>query len=371
MSRLKRVWMVVLLCSLFILSSILMTATADLPSAPDHTAIIGPFNVSGKQSFQGGILLVPADPAAENPSFQNVNEYILTIEGAGEQTKQWTFKSIFGQSISGPIAKEEANGILQAIETVRPPKSYSISATMTGQEGYITVWTLAKVVYDHNHYAIYHITQTNPTQTQELIGYINVEVPIRVDLTNTTTPIIDASFPTPTQVQNGPLTNDLNGTLLPPQGWLPLPDDGLGPFIGYGHIDVYDYWDDELWMCTDVRPGETVQMWLPEGDYDVEAEVSVFGIPFEVNGGHPSSDYPFKLEVTLIVGTLVYGIIGGFILLAVAIAAIVGALLWRRHKKNRKNDDSVEPPKLDFSDEEKPPPKSVLDDIGPVHSPPA
>jgi hypothetical protein len=350
--------------------------SADLPPPPDHKTFTGPLNVAGKQAFQGGILLVPADPAAETPSYKDVNEYVLTIEGAGQQTKQWNFRSNFGQSISGPIAKEESQGILDAIDIVRPPKSVTITKTMTGETGFVTVWTLSQVVYQHKHYAIYHITKTDPSQEQELVGYISVEIPIDANLTSTKTPIIDTATPTPTEVQNGQTTTgDFNGTVMPPDSWINLPDDGIPPFIDYGNIDIYDDYSGELISCTDVRPGETVSEMLLPGYYHVEAEVSVFGFPIWIDGGNADSNTPFILQVTLIVNTLVYGIIGGFIALVALIAALVGGLLYRRHKKKNQLKDgelSSEPPKLDLEDEDKkPPPESVIPDLGPVHSPPA
>jgi hypothetical protein len=344
---------------------------ADLTAPPNHTVVTGPLNVSGKQSFQGGILLVPADPAAESPSYKEINEYVATIRGAGTQSFERSFKSIFGQSISGPIANEEAQGILDAIRSVQPVKSKTLSYTMTGVDGYDTVWTLAKVEYSHTHYDIYHITKIDPTQEEELVGYINVEVPTALDMENQTYPLSSEPTKAATEVPNAGTAGEFNGTVMSPGGWLPLPDDGLGPIIGYGHVDVYDYETDDLVACTNVRPGETVSVMLNPGDYDVEAEVTIFGLSFWVDAGHPASNLPFELQVTLFVNNLVYGIIGGLII-AAAVIALGLAALTRKLLRKRNDDSSSEPPALQLEDEDKkPPPDSVLPDLGPIHPPPA
>jgi hypothetical protein len=364
-----------ILMALLCLSSATILIKADLPTPPPTTVTkTGPLDVQGKQAFTGGVLLVPADPpASPHITYQETDAVVAVIYGEGSSTvqpKSWKILSKVGESIFGSITSEQAQGLGEAISAVRPPKSVALPEepkVLTGDAGYVTTWTLTKIGYQHKHFELYKISKTDPAQEEELIGYINVETPSVLVIEPSYVTLPPTETPTPTVVSYA--NPDALGNFTVADSWVPqLPDNGLKPLVDYGTVYVYDDIDDDLAAETTVRPGETVGVLLPPGAYSVEADVAVFGIHFTIDGGTVESDRnPLLLEISMIVGNLVWGIL---ILIGALAAVIVAAIVWGLHRRLRAPKSGMstcDPPLIDVEDAKPPDPKdSVLNDLGKI-----
>ena len=321
--------------ALLLMALLLAPAAAvalDLPAPPDPSdpanTISGPLPGPYTGPFAGGVLMKAQPPVATTKA---ANEVIATFECVdATKTVSKTVKSETGMSIHGPISDAQTQGIIDAFNSVRPPKSVVLTTVVTGHADKIDTWTLTGITFQQTTYNIYVITQASPAM-ERLVGYIVVALPTGLVTKDDQTPCPD---PAP-----GPMIILGDGFHLVPAPQDPvggffdvffeitsLPDNGIQPFFQYGKVNVYG--NGGIAGTTNVRPGETIQMELPPGTYNVQADVGVFGLHFNVDGGTFTSQNPVVLSVTLSVEALVYTIIIVIILVVLVAAFVVVRHFW-------------------------------------------
>ncbi|QQG48050.1 MAG: hypothetical protein HY247_04600 [archaeon] len=292
------------------------------PPAP-NTTVNGPI-ANPKSSFTGGVLIKLDQQVITTTA---LNEPVATFECVdATKTVAKTVKSETGMSLQGPLSDAQTQGIIDAFNSVRPPKEVKLTTVVTGTATTVDTWTLTGINFQETTYDVYVITQASPA-IERLVGYIVISVPVSLTTKDDQTPC-----PTPAPQPMIILGQDFH--LDPPpsnpvQSFFDifiditrLPDDGIGPYFQYGHVNVYG--GGGIAGTTNVRPGETVQMKLPPGSYDVKADVGVFGYHFQVDGGSFNSANPVILSVTLSIEAYIYTIIIViFLIILIAILLIL------------------------------------------------
>lgn len=305
------------LVSLVVLLLIGSPILADLPNPPPRGQMEGPPPVRDVRSFKGSILTV-AEPQPDivDPLAEEVIGIISCNNGQGVLPPR-NYRARWSLSMTGPITDEQTAGIQEATKALRPAQvNVALTYTMQGRAGWERVWTLTGVVYTHIHYRVLVVRQAVPAQN-ELIGYINVEIPseyqVRMDEKQhavAVTPRIEVPLPPSESLWQ--------------RLWKLIPkptDEGLGWFFKYGEIKVHR--GVSIAAAGVLRPGETTTFMLPPGNYEAKAAFKIFGIPFNMTAASISSEVPVLLLVTLEVIEVLWYIL---IILGVVCA---GLLVWR------------------------------------------
>lgn len=288
------------------------------PPAP-NTTVNGPIgNPPPIGSFTGSVLL---QKDQESHPVEAHNDFLAKFECVGgSQIVSKSIKSQFGESIQGPLTNDQTQGIIDAVKSVRPAPSVTLSTTITGDPAKITTWTLTGIKFHETDYNVYVITQASPA-VERLVGYIVTWEPEAL-MTNSTAVPCPAPAPVGT-VEIGDGWSHTTGP-TPPENpsrsfWdiFTLPDDSFLGIFQYGKVYVYS--GGSLVAGTDVRPGENVSLELPPGSYDVSSDVGIFGFHFSISGGHFSSEFPVILYVTLSVTEVVYAIVFVFVVIIIIV----------------------------------------------------
>ncbi|MBI3859605.1 MAG: hypothetical protein HY296_05125 [Thaumarchaeota archaeon] len=302
-----------------------------LPDPPDPNdpanTVNGPLSGVSGGPYAGGVLIKKeADVGWTKP----VNEFIAQFEcTGGERTVTKAFPISIGESLHGPISGTQTQGIIDAINDVKPKdKTVKLSTTVSGDPAKITTWTLTGIEYTRTTYDVYVITQAVPAM-ERLVGYIVIDTPKALDTSKEEKPCPPP--PTP-MIELG--TGYAEGNNPPPNSFFDiffniLPDDGIPPFFDYGK--VYIYTGGALYGGTDVRPGETVSFEVPPGTYTVSGEIGVFGLHFTIPGQTVSPPagqniVGMIIEVTLTVIEIVWVII----IIIVFVIILVAYFILRR-----------------------------------------
>lgn len=290
---------VALVCLLFVLllsSSEAMALTIPNPpdtSAPGNTQS-GP--LQNAQPFPGGVSLVKDTSVVQNVS---ANEYVVQffcIEGHNPYVYK-QFRTSVGESISGPITSEQASGIVDAVNSIAPPKAENITVTVGGidTEGNIT-YIMTGMLYNVTTYSVWVTSQQSPA-LQQRVGYVVVSVPMKpvierdfLDLTGS-----DCELYALTKWGPGWNSNASSSVIRSSSAWLrdpladiaALPVGGVPPIISYGPVSILS--SAGVAAAAEINPGQNVTFALPPGSYTAVSKVDVLGISFSVNCGSYSS----------------------------------------------------------------------------------
>ena len=251
-----------------------------LPNPPDKAA---PANTqtgalpSSAQSFPGGVLLAKNGSADENVTgYEFAAEYFCYQHNNIFASKQ--FETLVGESISGPLSSAQTSGVIAALNSVRPPKTVTLSIGVGPQDDTANLtYVVRGMLYNVTTYSVWVTTQQSPPVEQR-VGYIVVSVPEQPQVTMLNQ-FIDSNCSTPlAKVGAGfawgshpPPADPLGGISTPPQG-------GFSPILSYGTVKVLS--GATVAGAASIKPGENVTFALPPGKYTAVADVALFGIPF-------------------------------------------------------------------------------------------
>jgi hypothetical protein len=304
------------------------------PNPPDRSAPAN--NLSGPlpnaQSFTGGVLLVKDGSADQNVSgYEFVAEFFCYDHNTTSVSKQ--FRTGIGESVSGPLSTTQASGVVDAVNSVKPPKTVSLSVGVGELDvGGNLTYVINGMVYNVTTYSVWLTTQQSPAAEQR-VGYIVVSVPAQPHVTRLTQDLAGSSCNTYALAKYGagfgslsPLawfSNPLGPFSTPPEG-------GLAPIFTYGTVKVLS--SAGVAGAASIRPGENTTFTLPPGTYSAVADVTLFGIPFGVGSGTYSSPAGATAAQFTVSLTSVYGIWYGLEILAVIIlVAVILFLNTRLH----------------------------------------
>jgi hypothetical protein len=189
------------------------------------------------------------------------------------------FETGIGESISGPLSAAQASGVVDAENSVRPPRLVNLTITVGGLDlaGNIT-YVMTGMTYNITTYSVWVTAQQSPPAEQR-VGYIAVSVPERPTVNETSKDLSGSSCSDFAMSKSGPawtspalsLGNPLSLFSTPPQG-------GFAPILSYGTVKVQS--KAGVAGAAYTEPGENVTFVLPPGKYTAVADVALFGIPF-------------------------------------------------------------------------------------------
>ena len=303
-----------------------MSLAAALPNPPDRGAPAN--NQSGQlpnaQPFTGGVFLVKDGSTDQNVS---ANEFVVEfycINHGPYVSKE--FQTGVGESISGPLSAAQASGVTDAENSVRPPRTVNLTATVGGLDtgGNIT-YVMTGMTYNVTTYSVWVTAQQSPLAEQR-VGYIVVSVPERPTINETSQDLAGSSCSDNALSKAGPgwtnpavsLGNPLGSFSTPPEG-------GLGPIMNDGPVKVLS--SSGVAGAAYLRPGENATFLLPPGSYSAVADVTLFGIPFSVGTGTYSSPAGAASAQFTVSLTGIYNIFYGLELVALVIVLAVVFLL--------------------------------------------
>jgi hypothetical protein len=327
---------------LLLLLSASDAAALTLPNPPDTSA---PANnqpssslAVGAQSFPGGVLLV-----RNGSTDQNVSAYEFVAEFycyEHENTYAWKqFATGLGESVSGSLSAAQASGVIDAINSVKPPKTVPLSVSV-GQDdpGGNLTYVIHAMVYNVTTYSVWVANQQSPPVAQR-VGYITVSIPEHPEVTRLSLDLAGSSCsssmllkygagftssspehyqsPNPPTFSNGPL----DWISAPPEG-------GFSPILTYGTVRVLS--SAGVTGGASIKPGENVTFALPPGKYKAVADVSLFGIPFAVTLGTYSSPAGATTAQFAVSLTNMYDLWYGLELVVLIIVVAVLFILNRR-----------------------------------------
>jgi hypothetical protein len=259
-----------------------------LPNPPDRSAPAN--NQSGQlpnaQSFAGGVLLVNDGSTDQNVS---ANEFVvdfLCIPHLPTISKQ--FETAIGESITGPLSAAQTSGVVDATNSVRPPRLVNLTVTVGGLDlGGNLSYTMTGMTYNVTTYSVWVTTQQSSAAEQR-VGYIVVSVPQRPQVKEFSQDLAGSSCSDYALSRAGPGWSSpalsLGSPLRPFQK---LPEGGVAPIFTYGTVRVLS--SAGVAGAAYIRPGENATFTLPPGTYSAVADVTLFGIAFSVGSGTYSS----------------------------------------------------------------------------------
>jgi len=275
-----------LLLLLLMSSSTAMALT--VPNPPDKGAPAnsqsGP--LPNAQSFAGGVLLVNDGSTDQNVSANEFVVEFLCIPHPPTISKQ--FETAVGESISGPLSTAQTSGVIDAMNSVRPPRMVSLTVTVGGLDlGGNLSYVMTGMTYNVTTYSVWVTTQQSSAAEQR-VGYIVVSVPERPQVTETSQDLAGSSCSDYALSRAGPGWTNPAVSLGNPLGpFQKLPEGGVGPIFTYGTVKVLS--NAGVAGAANIRPGENATFTLPPGTYSAVADVTLFGIPFSVGSGTYSS----------------------------------------------------------------------------------
>jgi hypothetical protein len=272
---------------LLLLMSSSSAVALTLPNPPDKGAPTNNQNgpLPNAQSFTGGVLLVNDGSTDQNVS---ANEFIvefLCIPHPSTVSKQ--FETAIGESVSGPLSTAQTSGVIDAMNSVRPPRMMSLTVTVGGLDlaGNLT-YVMTGMTYNVTTYSVW-VTAQSPAAEQR-VGYIVVSVPERPQVTEFSQDLAGSSCSDYALSKAGAGWTNPALSLGSPLGpFQKLPEGGVAPIFTYGTIKVLS--NAGVAGAAYIRPGENATFTLPPGKYSAVADVTLFGIPFSVGSGTYSS----------------------------------------------------------------------------------
>ncbi|MBI3841081.1 MAG: hypothetical protein HY297_03885 [Thaumarchaeota archaeon] len=301
---------------------------ADLPDPPP------PGTTAGPQAFTGGpytgsvLLKKVTQPDIDKPVGKVMGT--ITCQAISQLYKFGKAKSELGVSVQGPISDAQTQGIVDAINAVRPPKEVDLGTyVMEGSPTEIRTWTWTSTTYKHVHYEIWVVQDAGPPAVNRLVGYINTETPDHANVDMTSDPCPATAVPGSSVIPvPGPSPVDSFFDIF-----FPLPDDGFQPIIGYGKVTVTG--NGGTAGAGLVRPGETITFRLPAGSYTAQADMEFFGLHFSVSSGtytSPPGATAVILSVTIIaIEQIVY--VFYIICYAIGIFVVYKVVKWVMHRR--------------------------------------
>lgn len=298
-----------------------------LPNPPDRNAPAnnqrGPLPSSNTRSFAGGVFLVKDASSDQNAS---TNEFIAQFFCATSHlnlAKQ--YRSEIAESISGPISTDQASGLIEAIDSVRPPAAVSLPLSLSGSYGGNLTYELTGIAYNVTTYSVWVTSQPSPAEQR--VGYIVVSVPAKLHVGRNFQDLAGAFCPEVGTVRLGAGFGSGSGSWLGP---LTPPDGGLAPILAYGKVRVLS--GGGVFAAVDVRPGENATLLLPPGTYSAVADVVLLGVPFSLGSGTYSSPQgattaQFALSLPSSVEDLWYGLVATATVILVAVILVVARKL--------------------------------------------
>ncbi|HEV2390584.1 MAG TPA: hypothetical protein VGS04_07670 [Nitrososphaerales archaeon] len=264
------------------------SAAAALPTPPDRSAPAN--NQSGQlpnaQSFPGGVYLVKDGSTSQNVS---ANEFVveyLCIPHPYTVSKQ--FETSIGESVSGPLSNSQASGVLDAANSVKPPRLVNLATIVGGLDlaGNLT-YVMTGMTYNVTTYSVWVATHQSPA-VETRAGYIVVSVPERPQVIEFSQDLAGSSCSDYALSKSGPGWTSPAVKLGNPLGpFQKLPEGGFAPIFTYGAIRVLS--SGGVAGAAAIRPGENVTFVLSPGSYSAVADVTLFGIPLSVGSGTYSS----------------------------------------------------------------------------------
>jgi hypothetical protein len=258
------------------------------PNPPDRSAPAN--NLSGPlpnaQSFTGGVLLVKDGSADQNVSGYEFVVEFLCIPHPPTISKQ--FETAIGESISGPLSTPQISGVVDAMNSVRPPRLVNLTTTVGGLDlaGNLT-YVMTGMTYNVTTYSVWLTTQQSPPAEQRA-GYIVVSVPERPQVNESSQDLSGSSCSDYALSKAGAGWTSPALSLGSPLGpFQKLPEGGVSQIFTYGTIRVLS--SAGVAGAAYIRPGENTTFTLPPGTYSAVADVTLFGIPFGVGSGTYSS----------------------------------------------------------------------------------
>jgi hypothetical protein len=240
------------------------------------------------RSFTGGVFLVKDSSSNQTASTDEPVAEFFCQGGTYDPKKQ--YKTEIGESITGPISSDQAAGIVEAMNAIRPPKTVTLTARVGGVAFGISdiIFTLTGVTYNVTSYSIWVVSQSSPAVVQR-VGYVVARVPTQLQIERNQ-PLLRGDC-----IARFGFTQIGAGFAPEPWAWLyrPVvtatapPDEGVPPIITYGTVRVLS--GGGIAGTAKIRAGENATFLLPPGVYSAVADVALFGISFGVSSGTYSS----------------------------------------------------------------------------------
>jgi hypothetical protein len=197
------------------------------------------------------------------------------------------FETAIGESMSGPLSTAQTSGVLDATNSVRPPRMVKLTTTVGGLDlaGNLT-YVMTGMMYNVTTYSVW-VTSQSPAAEQR-VGYIVVSVPERPHVTEFSQDLAGSSCSDYALSKAGAGWTSPALSLGNPLGpFQKLPEGGVSPIFTYGTVRVLS--SAGVAGATSIRPGENATFTLPPGTYSAKADVTLFGISFSVGSGTFSS----------------------------------------------------------------------------------
>lgn len=283
-----------------------------LPNPPDRSAPANNQNgpLPNAQSFPGGVLLVKDGSTDQNVSgYEFVAEFFCFYHNYTSISKQ--FETGIGESMSGTLSTAQTSGVIDAVNSVRPPKTVSIPVNIGElDEGGNLTYVMTGMIYNVTTYSVWVTTQHTPAANQR-VGYVVVSVPERAQVTRLAQDLAGSSCSDNALAKSGAgwstagwsfetisIGNPFSPFSAPPEG-------GFAPIFTYGTVKVLS--SAGVAGAASIKPGENVTFTLPPGAYSAVADVTLFGIPFSVPAGaYSSSNGAATAQLTVSLASLDY-----------------------------------------------------------------
>jgi hypothetical protein len=249
------------------------------------------------------------------------------------------FETGIGESVSGPLSAAQASGVTDALNSVKPPKTVSLSVGVGEVDvGGNLTYLMHAMIYNVTTYSVWIATQQSPP-VQQRVGYITVSVPVQPVVTRLSQDLAGSSCDTYALLKYGAGFRSTSTEFyqssnpLPfansPLSWIAAPPEGgFSPILSYGTVKVLSGASVE--GAASIKPGENVTFVLPPGKYTAVADVALFGIPFAATLKTYSSPAGASTEQFAVSLNNMYGLWYG-IELAILII-VVGVLLVLNHR---------------------------------------
>ena len=306
-----------------------------LPNPPDKSAPANNQNgpLPNGQSFTGGVILVKDGSTDQNVSANEFVAEFFCINHPPTLSKQ--FETGIGESISGPLSAAQTSGVIDAVNSVKPPNTVSLTISVGGLDlGGNLTYVMNGMTYNVTTYSVWITTQQSPAAEQRA-GYIVVSIPERPNVTRLFQDLPGSSCDTYAVGKTGAgfgSFSPLSG-LNPLDPFQKLPEGGVAPIFTYGTVKVLS--GAGIAGAAYIRPGENATFLLPPGTYSAVADVTLFGIPFSVGSGthsSPGGSAPAQFTVSLAsLNDIWYGLEISAVVILVAVILILGIRfqLWR------------------------------------------
>jgi len=272
------------------------------------------------QSFAGGVLLVKDGSTDQNVS---ANEFVVEFYCIPHPPFIWKqFETGIGESISGPLSSAQTSGVVDAANSVRPPRLVNLTVTVGGLDiGGNLTYVMTGMTYNVTTYSVW-VTSQQSAGAEQRVGYIVVSVPERPQVTEFSQDLAGSSCSDTALSKTGAGWKSPAVSLGDPLGpFSTPPEGGFAPIFTYGTVRVLS--SAGVAGAVSVRPRENATFLLPPGTYSAVADVTLFGIPLSVGSGTYSSPKGAAAAQFTVSLNSVYSIWYGLEILAVIILVAV------------------------------------------------